>query len=708
MTDAPTQLGSYEVEGEIGRGGMGVVYRARDVRLQRTVAIKMLPPEVAGDPERLGRFEREARILASLRHPGIAGIYSIEDAGDTHYLALEYVEGPTLADRLEAGPLPVAEALDVARQIAAALEAAHEAGVIHRDLKPGNVKITPGGDVKVLDFGLARMEEPVESPSLSRSPTLTLAATRVGVVMGTAAYMSPEQARGRPVDRRTDIWSFGCVLYECLTGRQQFPGETVSDSIARILERATDLSLLPTDVPVRVRELLERCLAKDPRERLRDIGDARLVLEEALQSRTPSGRFTPFEPRRGAMPNAAPIAVAAIAAAALGIGAGLAIAPRIHPVAEPLRAVSISMPAGESIRGSSLTMDGRTVMVSASPRDSNASGGGIVRLLARPIGSDEFHEVAGTEGLFNSLTEPDGRTLLLIAPVTAGSAQKRLVRLPLDGSAPATPVADWRDSWNTMARLDNGDVVVTDGLFQFVRIPRNGGDPSAPRAMQVTRAGKVSEIDFVPGAVPGGAFANVIAYDSRGWHYSVGMLDPASGHVNVVVDDGGNPIYWRKRGILFFARARSIFAARFDPARHALRSTPVAVWSGLRTNIEARPGFFRVLDDGSLYYAPADRRADAGSASWTRRATSRRGPVSAARSTTRRRSRPMAIASCARSRTRVASTSCGSATSAAAASAASARIPMPIARNRRGRRTARASPTSARRRTRVTASTCRT
>jgi serine/threonine-protein kinase len=202
MTDAPTQLGSYEVEGEIGRGGMGVVYRARDVRLQRTVAIKMLPPEVAGDPERLGRFEREARILASLRHPGIAGIYSIEDAGDTHYLALEYVEGPTLADRLEAGPLPVAEALDVARQIAAALEAAHEAGVIHRDLKPGNVKITPGGDVKVLDFGLARMEEPVESPSMSRSPTLTIAATRVGVVMGTAAYMSPEQARGRPVDRR--------------------------------------------------------------------------------------------------------------------------------------------------------------------------------------------------------------------------------------------------------------------------------------------------------------------------------------------------------------------------------------------------------------------------------------------------------------------------------------------------------------------------
>jgi serine/threonine-protein kinase len=182
------------------------------------------------------------------------------------------------------------------------------------------------------------------------------------------------------------------VLYECLTGRQQFPGETVSDSIARILERATDLSLLPTEVPVRVRELLERCLAKDPRERLRDIGDARLVLEEALQSRTPSGRFAPFEPRRRVAPSAAWLAVAAILAAALGIGAGLAIAPRIHPPTEPLRAVSISMPAGESIRGSSLSMDGRTVTVSASPRDS-AGGGGVVRLLARPIGSDDFHVV---------------------------------------------------------------------------------------------------------------------------------------------------------------------------------------------------------------------------------------------------------------------------------------------------------------------------
>jgi hypothetical protein len=188
----------------------------------------------------------------------------------------------------------------------------------------------------------------------------------------------------------------------------------------------------------------------------------------------------------------------------------------------------------------------------------------------------------------------------LLAPVTAGSAQKRLVRLPLDGSAPATPLADWRDSWNSMTRLANGDVLVADGLTQFVRIPANGGEPSAPRTMQVARAGKVSEIDFLSAVLPDGrAFVNVIAYDSRGWHYSVGVLDPASSRVDVLVDDGGNPNYWPKGRLLFFARARSIFAARFDLARHALRSTPVAVWSGLRTSIEARPGFFRVLDDGS-------------------------------------------------------------------------------------------------------------
>ncbi|HKW14238.1 MAG TPA: serine/threonine-protein kinase, partial [Candidatus Krumholzibacteria bacterium] len=278
-----TRLGSYEVLSHLGAGGMGEVYRARDTRLGRDVAIKTLPEEFAQDVERLSRFEREARVLASLTHSNIAAIHGVEEVEARRYLVLEFVDGETLAQRLSRGPLPVDEAIDICRDIAAGVEAAHENGVVHRDLKPGNIIITPSGQVKVLDFGLATASGATatgSNPNLSHSPTMTHQATRAGVILGTAAYMSPEQARGRVVDRRTDIWSFGCVLFECLTGRALFEGETVSDLIARILEREPDWSALPASTPPRVRELLKKCLRKDPKERLRDIGDARLELQD--------------------------------------------------------------------------------------------------------------------------------------------------------------------------------------------------------------------------------------------------------------------------------------------------------------------------------------------------------------------------------------------------------------------------------------------
>ena len=260
---AGTRVGPYEIVAALGAGGMGEVYRARDARLGRDVAIKALPAAFAGDAERLARFEREARLLASLSHPNLAAIYGLEEVGSARYLALELIEGETLAARLARGPLPVDDALDVARQIAAGVEAAHENDVVHRDLKPANVMLATSGAVKVLDFGLAKSSAADRSgsdPNLSASPTMTSPATMAGVILGTAAYMSPEQARGRAVDKRTDIWSFGCILFECLTGRQAFGGETVSDIVARILQTEPEWTALPANVPERLRALLARCL----------------------------------------------------------------------------------------------------------------------------------------------------------------------------------------------------------------------------------------------------------------------------------------------------------------------------------------------------------------------------------------------------------------------------------------------------------------
>jgi eukaryotic-like serine/threonine-protein kinase len=277
------RIGPYEVVGLLGSGGMGEVYAARDLRLDRTVAIKILPEIFLFNTERLGRFEREARVLASLNHPHIGAIYGVEDADGVHALILELVEGTTLADRLAAGPLPLGEALLIARQIADALDAAHEKGIVHRDLKPANIKITPAGVVKVLDFGLAKATAAETSgPDPAMSPTTTADGTRAGVVLGTAAYMSPEQARGRPLDKRSDIWSFGCVLYEMLAGRPVFAGDTVSDIISAILRGEPDWTALPKTTTSPVRRLLQRCLEKDGARRLRDIGDARLDIEEAL------------------------------------------------------------------------------------------------------------------------------------------------------------------------------------------------------------------------------------------------------------------------------------------------------------------------------------------------------------------------------------------------------------------------------------------
>ena len=290
MALAPgTRLGHYDVTSLLGEGGMGQVWQATDTQLNRQVALKILPDAFADDPDRLARFTREAQILASLNHPNIAAIYGIEEAEGTRALVLELVEGPTLADRIAQGAIPIEDALPIARQIAEALEAAHEAGVIHRDLKPANIKVREDGTVKVLDFGLAKAFQ----ADPSNATTVTTAGTEAGAILGTIGYMSPEQTRGKPVDKRADVWAFGCVLYEILTGQKAFAGETRSDTVAAVLERTPSWQALPVTTPSNLQRLLRRCLEKNPRDRIRDIGDARLEFDDLTPNVDPSTAVTP-------------------------------------------------------------------------------------------------------------------------------------------------------------------------------------------------------------------------------------------------------------------------------------------------------------------------------------------------------------------------------------------------------------------------------
>ncbi len=416
-------LGQYEVLEMLGKGGMGEVYRARDTKLDRDVAIKMLPPHLTDDNERLARFEREAKVLASLNHPNIAAIYGLEEADGVPFLVMELVEGDTLADRIAKGRLELDETLQISRQIAEGLEAAHESGIIHRDLKPANVKVTPEGRVKVLDFGLARAyaEEASEDPA--ESPTITVEYTRPGTLLGTAAYMSPEQARGKPIDRRVDVWAFGCVLYECLTAERAFAGETLSDVLVAVLQDEPDWTRLPCATPGHVRALLARCLVKDPRRRLRDVGDAGLLLAES-EHVAPVDASSLQVREANSVRTWSLVLVAAVLAFLVGV-----LLRSEPPTTEPPRVTQLTF-SGEDYQPS-VSPDGRLIAFTS-------GRAGISQIWLRQV--DGVGEQPLTEGPdWRPRFSPDGTAVTFIRSSDETSAA---FRVPVVGGQPRKLIED--------------------------------------------------------------------------------------------------------------------------------------------------------------------------------------------------------------------------------------------------------------------------
>jgi Tol biopolymer transport system component len=551
------QIGTYQIQSALGAGGMGDVYRARDRKLNRDVALKVLPAPFALDADRLARFKREAQILASLNHPNIAAIYGLEESNGVRALVLELVEGPTLADRIAKEPFAVSEALPIARQIAEALEAAHEHGIIHRDLKPANIKVRPDGTVKVLDFGLAKALEPAGSSpdDASQSPTITTPAmTGMGVILGTAAYMSPEQARGKTVDKRADVWAFGCVLYEMLTAQRAFGADDVASTLARVVEREPDFDALSPAVPARVRQALRVCLRKDPTQRVSDIRDVRLALEGAFETTAPQTAPT-------APPAGRPLAWMAALAVATMLAAALAIPTVRHlreapPPAPPETHVDLVTPATDQSASFALSPDGRQIVFVA-------SGDGPSRLWLRSLATPTAQPLPGTEGARYPFWAPDGRSLGFFA---AGA----LKRLDLGGGAPQTlaPANNGTGgAWNP-----DGVIVFapTGTTTPLMRVSATGGSATAVTTLGPQQAGHVA-----PQFLPDGRrflFAVRGAPDTAGIY--LGGLDGSAPTRLTSVGSAGVSL---PSGWLLWVRAGTLAAQRLDVAQAALTGEPVIV-----------------------------------------------------------------------------------------------------------------------------------
>ena len=593
-----TRLGVYEISAAIGEGGMGQVYRATDTRLKRQVAIKVLPPSLAAEVDRLSRFQREAEVLASLNHPNIAAIYGLEESGGITALVMELVEGEDLSQRIARGAMPLAEALPIARQIAEALETAHEQGIIHRDLKPANIKVRGDGAVKVLDFGLAKAMDPVgASPvNAANSPTLTAHATALGVILGTAAYMAPEQAKGKAVDKRADIWAFGVVLYEMLAGRDAFAGETVTDIIAAVVTREPEWTALPAATPVSIRRLLARCLEKNPKRRLRDIGEVRFEIDETIAR--PSGDALSAEsvsgPARLPGTSRAAKLVWAVLGAALGasLAAGLAwsgVWSRARPSElGPLR-VSIVHTEGSEVAAPAISPDARRVAYRA------RRGDGMPFLWIRDLASGESQPLAGTEDATMPFWSPDSRDLGFFA----GGALKRVsaaggpVRLVTDNVGP------WSGYGGAWAA--DGTIAVSRqaGLF---RVSADGGAMTA-----LTKLPSADWAHFWPSFLPDGRrflftaklFTRTAEASEQGVY--LGSLD--SPKIERLLPNLSSAVY-ASPGYLVFAREGTLAAAPFDLAAGRVTGPPIAIGGAVATDFQFYLAGISASADGTLAVRP--------------------------------------------------------------------------------------------------------
>ena len=593
-----TRLGAYEIVGLLGAGGMGEVYRAVDTRLDRHIALKVLPEAVASDPERTARFQREAKVLASLNHPHIAALHGLEDQGGRHFLTMELVEGETLADRIGRGPIPLDEAVPIAKQIAEALEAAHEQGIIHRDLKPANIKVREDGTVKVLDFGLAKAltnESPASNPLLTNSPTITspIGVTGVGVLLGTAPYMSPEQAKGRPADKRTDIWAFGCVLFEMLVGKRAFEGEDVADTLARVLTAQPDSAALPATTPPAIVALVQQCLQKDQRHRARDIAVALFALGEWVAAAP-----TDFKRRSPGSRTAVAMTIASL----LGAMVAGAIAWRVTPpLTLPVTRFELLLPDAEQFAASAAPRR----LLALSPDGSLIAVVTNAGLYIRSLSTGEYTRLVPRDDVVqNPVFSPDGQSIAFFSV-----ADRTIKRIAVTGGAPASLVST--EAPNGITWNEHGITFAS----QRAGVMRLRLDGSPPETLFTVGS---SDLVVQPQLLPGGkavlfTLANISG--ALDFDRSRIVVQPLDGGDRRVLLDGGSDARYLPTGHIVYSLGGVLLAAPFDVARFQITGASMPMVEGVARGfggVGLATSQFSVSDTGTLAYIPGPAATSSG------------------------------------------------------------------------------------------------